>query len=177
VVALLSTVALAVLAGCAANGSPITSYAPADGVLVTAGPLKVQNALVVAPEEGGDGVLSMTIYNGGTEAEQLAAVETDAGQVDYTGSRELPPGGSVTFGARSNPSVTISGLSAVPGEAIRLRLVLEQGEPVTIRTVVVPATGYYAEFTPAPAPSPSPGTGSPSAEVTATASESETAAE
>ena len=56
--------------------------------------------------------------------------------------------------AGSELSATISSLTSLPGETITLHLRFRRADPVTINTVVVPATGAYATITPAPTPSP-----------------------
>ena len=52
--------------------------------------------------------------------------------------------------AGTNPAATISGLTALPGETITLRMTFKEADPLTIRTVVVPAKGPYASITPGP---------------------------
>ena len=44
----------------------------------------------------------------------------------------------------------ISGLTALPGETITLRLTFKEADPLTIHTVVIPAKGPYASITPGP---------------------------
>lgn len=156
----LATVALMLcpplLSGCFADRSPdaLQAYAPSDGVMGNSGPIRVLNAMVVAGENAEDGVVSMTVVNRGTEPEQLAAIETDAGTVEMTGPREIPPNRSVTFGADAEPTATIRGLEADPGEAVSLTLRFDGVDTIRLRTVVIPATGEYETITPSPAASP-----------------------
>ena len=135
------------------------SYAPADGVQGASGQMRVLNALVVAPGEGSSGsagVVLMAVVNGSSEDEEITSVETDAGSVDYTGSMTIPAGETIMFGAGSDPAAVVDGLSAEPGEEITVKVSFGDAEPISLRTVVVAATGDYESVTLAPEPSPSP---------------------
>jgi hypothetical protein len=150
--------ATVLLAGCG-GGFDATArqpYAPADGVQAGTGKLRVVSALVVAPENASDGVVLMGVVNNGGQHEEITSVETDAGTVDYTGSHRIPAGQTVIFGAGSDPSVTIRNLTAKPGEAITFKVNFAEAEPITLHTLVVPATGDYASITPAAEPTPTP---------------------
>jgi hypothetical protein len=136
-------------------------YAPADGVQAGTGPLRVVSALVVAPEDASDGVVLMGVVNNGDRDEEITSAETAAGTVDYTGSHVVPANDTVIFGARSDPSVTIRNLSAKPGEEITFKVNFADAEPITLHTVVVPATGDYASITPAAEPTPTPSESGP----------------
>ena len=140
------------LAGCSAgfDATSTKPYSPSDGVNATSGDLKVLNALVVKAEDGSDGLVSAVIVNTGNRDDRLTEITSPAGEVSVTGSKTLPAGGSVTLGSDTQTQATISGLADEPGETITLRLAFGRGEPVTIRTVVVPATGDYADLAPAP---------------------------
>ena len=155
------------LAGCGSGFGATTSkaYAPSDGVMGDSGRIRVLNALVVAPEGGHEGVVSMTVVNRGSRPERLLGLASDAGNVDFTGDRTLLPGAAVAFTAGSDPAATIQGLRVQPGQTIKLRLAFQNTAPLTLDTVVVPPTGPYASLTPEPTPTP---THSPSATPTAT---------
>jgi copper(I)-binding protein len=171
---LAGTVALGLATTACGSGFDATArqaYAPGDGVQATSGQIRVLNALVVAPEDGTTGVVLMAVANDGQEADELSAVESDAGTVEVSGSTELEPGSTVVLNAQSDTSATISGLDAEPGEEITLKVVFEQAEPVTLRTVVVAASGDYASVTPEAEPTPSA-----TASATATAGETATPA-
>lgn len=149
---LLGLSSLVLATGCAAGNQAETlqPYAPADGVMATSGQVHVLNALVVAAESGGTGVVSLTIVNGGVRAESLADLTSPDGSVDLTGTRDLPAGGAVRFGAGTSPSATIGDLSKQPGQNIRLRLTFAHSEPIMLNTVVVAPKGPYADLTPGP---------------------------
>ena len=152
--------AAAVTTGCGAgfDATALQSYAPADGVQGSSGQMRVLNALVVAPGEGSAGsagVVIMAVVNGSSVDEEITSVETDAGSVDYTGSTTIQAGGTVTFGAGSDPAAVVDGLSAEPGEEITVKVSFAEAEPISLRTVVVSATGDYESVTLAPEPSPS----------------------
>jgi hypothetical protein len=147
----------ALTSACAAGFDSTTSkaYAPSDGLRGVSGSMEVLNALVVAPEDGDTGVISMTVVNRGDETERITGLTTDSGTVELTGSDEIGPGEAVRFGAATDPAATVSGLRAVPGEAIRLTLSFAEVDPISLRTVVVPATGTYVSLTPPAEPTPS----------------------
>lgn len=142
------------LAGCSA-GFDATSrqpYSPSDGINATSGDLRVLNALVVKAEDGSDGLISAGLVNNGDRDDRLTEITSPAGAVSVSGSKTLPAGESVTLGSGTQAQATVSGLTKEPGETITLRLAFGRTAPVTIRTVVVAATGDYADLAPAPAP-------------------------
>ena len=144
--------AAALLAGCSAgfDATSTQPYAPSDGILANSGDLRVQNALVVASDTLSSGVVIMTIANRGTGDDRLTGLTSPDGTVDLTGDGAIPAGTAVRLGSDTDPSATISELTALPGETIRLRLTFARSEPLQIDTVVVPADGYYASITPGP---------------------------
>jgi hypothetical protein len=149
---------LLVTTGCAAgmNAQTLKPYAPSDGVMANSGDIRVLNALVVA-DGNGSGVVSLTIVNRGNRDDNLSDLTSPDGSVDFTGTRDLPAGAAVRFGATTEPSATISALTVQPGGNITLRFVFGRTKPITLETVVVPATGAYADITPGPeTPAPEP---------------------
>jgi copper(I)-binding protein len=171
---LAAVASLALLTGCGAgfNSQSTQSYAPADGVLADNGSIRALNALVVAGEGSTTGVISMTLANHRDRADRLTGITSDDGTVDLTGSGNLPAGAAVRFGAGTAPSATISDLTRSPGDAVTLKLTFARSEPITVRTLVVPASGDYAGLTPGPE-TPAPET--PSASESAASSESPSA--
>lgn len=147
-----AVVAVPLLAACSSgfNATSLQPYAPADGILVDNGDLRIQNALVVSSPSATSGVVSAAIANNGDRPDRLTGVTSPDGQVDLTGSGALPPGGSLPLGADTGTSATITGLKKLAGETITLRLTFRRADPVTFTTVVVPATGGYATITPGP---------------------------
>jgi hypothetical protein len=148
---LLATSLLLVTTGCAAglHAQTLKPYSPADGVVANSGDIRVLNALVVA-DATGKGVVSLTIVNRGNRDDTLSELTSPDGTVDLTGTRDLPAGMAVRFGPTTEPSATISDLTAAPGATITLRFVFARTRPITLETVVVPATGAYASITPGP---------------------------
>jgi copper(I)-binding protein len=144
--------AISLLSGCAAgfNATSVKPYAPSDGVMSNTGHLRILNALVVASPDITNGVVSGVIVNRGHHRDKLTGLTSPDGKVDLTGVGTLRPGTSVRLGADTNPSATISGLTALPGETITLKLRFAEADPVTIRTVVIAAKGPYASVTPGP---------------------------
>jgi hypothetical protein len=148
---LLALTPLVLVTGCAAgmNAQTLKPYAPADGVVANSGSIRVLNALVVE-DPTGTGVVSLTIVNRGNRKDNLTDLTSPDGSVDLTGTRDLPAGAAVRFGPTTSPSATISSLVKPPGATITLRLAFQHTLPITLHTVVVPATGAYADITPGP---------------------------
>jgi len=146
--------AVSLLAGCSAGfgATTVKPYAPSDGILAESGDIRVLNALVVAGDGGRTGVVSMTLANRGDRDDRLTGLTSPAGTAELSGDTTLPAGGAVRFGTGSDATATISGMTRLAGESIRLRLTFARTEPITIDTVVVPATGDYAELTPSASP-------------------------
>ena len=167
VVAAFVTVVTAGVAGCSAgfDAASTETYAPADGILADAGSIRVQNALVVAAEGATSGVVSMAVVNRGNRPEAIIGITSNGGTVEITGDAGIPAGGVAQFGSATGPAATITDLSKAPGQTIRLQLSFQNGESVSLRTVVVPAAGDYASFTPAATPSPSLETPAPGADT------------
>jgi copper(I)-binding protein len=153
---LAATAALALagllLAGCSAGfGATSTQpYAPSDGIQATSGDLKVLNALVVRAETGTDGLVSATIANKGSRDDRLTDVTSPDGTVTLSGDDLLPAGATVRLGVGTDADAeaSITGLSKEAGETVRLKFSFRRAEPVTIDTVVVAATGDYADLAP-----------------------------
>ena len=145
-----AVLAAALLTGCASGfgATSIKPYAPSDGVLANSGNLRILNLLVVST--GANGVVSGSIVNRGTSKDALTGMTSPDGTVDLTGNGKIPPKGVTRLGADTATSATMSGLTKLPGETITLKLTFRRADPVTIRTVVVPASGDYSSITPAP---------------------------
>ena len=140
----------ALLAGCASgfDATSIKPYAPSDGILADSGDLRVLNILVVST--GANGVVIGSIANRGTSKDALTGLTSPDGTVDLTGTGKVGAKNAIRLGADTATSATISSLTKLPGETITLKLTFQRADPVTIRTVVVPASGDYASITPAP---------------------------
>jgi hypothetical protein len=143
------------LSGCGAgfDATSVKAYAPSDGIMADTGDLRILNALVVASDSFSSGVVVATIVNDGTQADELTSITSPDGTVDLTGDGTIEPGAAVAMSAGSQLSATISSLTSLPGETITLHLRFSRAHPVTVHTVVVPASGPYASITPAPSPS------------------------
>lgn len=147
----LVTAIVPLAAGCGAGNNATTQnfYAPADGVNIVQGEVRVLNALVVGPEAGGsEGTVSMTIANDGLQPDTLREITSDAGEVEIQGPREIPAKGSLSFaGPTASSSALIRGFTRKGGEAVALTLAFERNGTVSnLRTIVVPPEGYYRGF-------------------------------
>jgi len=155
--ALAAALTLTALTGCS-TGFDATSkkdYAPSDGIVAGDGDIRVLNALVVAAEAADDGLVSMSVVNRGETSDRVTGIESDAGEVTLGGDTSLPAGSSVAFGA-DGTTATVSGLSKEPGQTVRLTVRFAKAEPLSLRTVIVPATDDYASLTPSSPPTPTP---------------------
>ena len=146
---------LAALVGCSSGFDATSSkpYSPADGVQADSGDLRVLNALVVVGDDGSTGTVSAAVVNRGDRDDRLTGVTSPDATIALTGSGDLPAGGAVTLGSGTDPSAAATGLRKGAGENITVTFSFTRSEPITIRTVVVAATGYYADLAPSP-PSP-----------------------
>jgi hypothetical protein len=144
------------LSGCGAgfDATSVKAYAPSDGIMADTGHLRILNTLVVASDSYSSGVIIATIANDGTKADELTGITSPDGTVDLTGDGTIDAGAAVSLGAGTDLSATLSSLTSLPGETITLHLRFARADPVTIHTVVVPATGPYESITPAPIASP-----------------------
>ena len=144
------------LSGCGAgfDATSVKAYAPSDGIMADSGHLRILNTLVVASDSFSSGVVVATIVNDGSKADELTSITSPDGKVDLTGDGTIAPGAAVQLGAGTELSATLSSLTSLPGETITLHLRFARADPVTIHTVVVPASGAYASITAAPTPSP-----------------------
>ena len=143
--------ATAFLGGCSAgfDATSTRPYAPADGVIADSGDLKVLNALVVAADGADTGLVSMTVVNKGTKDDRVTGITSPSGTVTIDGDDQLPAGGALSFGTEG-ATATISPLDQSPGQGVELKITFSRAEPVTLRTVIVPATDEYSSLTPSP---------------------------
>ena len=146
------------LTACAAGRDAVTAkpYSPGDGVLATAGDVRVLNALVVAADGATTGLVSAGVANTGTSGDRLTGITSPQGAIALSGDTDIPAGGAISLGNGSSggPTATVTGLTVKPGDEMVLRLTFSQAEPLTIRTLVHPTDGYYDTLTPSALPTP-----------------------
>ena len=150
----IATAALAagLLTACGAgfDATAIQPYSPSDGTMANTGDIRIQNALVVASPTVSTGVIVASIANRGDRDDTHTGITSPDGTVDLTGDGSLAAESAIRLGAGSNPSATISNLTKLAGQAITLRFTFAKSEPVSLRTVVLPASGVYTSITPGP---------------------------
>jgi len=153
----LAVTATALLGGCSTgfDATAAKPYAPSDGIIASSGDLRVLNALVVAADGADDGVISMTVVNRGFQDDRITGITTPSGSVTIDGDDALPAGGSLSFGTTAT-TATVSELDSTPGQGIELKISFSRAEPITLRTVIVPAVDEYASLTPSPSLTPTP---------------------
>ena len=113
-------------------------------------------------------MVSLTIVNRGNTDNSLTDLTSPDGTVDLTGTRDLPAGQAVRFGATTEPSATISDLKVKPGENITLVLTFARAKPIRLET----ATGAYSDLTPGPETPADASSETPTDESSASPSES-----
>ncbi|MFQ6171500.1 hypothetical protein ACK8HX_07835 [Oryzobacter sp. R7] len=136
--------ALLLASGCAVFSPVQTDYAyqAADGPSLDTGDLRFGNLVVVAAEEGGDGVLVGQAVN---ESAEAAEVTFALGEGAPT-RRTIPAssGGSLSEGGSP---VVLSGVPARPGQLVQLTVTTPQSGPNVIQVPVLAPTGYYEQYT------------------------------
>lgn len=148
---------VALLSGCG-SGFDATStkpYSPSDGIRADSGDIRVLNALVVASETGSDGTVSATVVNQGNRVDRLTGITSPDGTVELSGTGALPAGGSITLGPAGDTTASLRDLASSAGQTVTLELAFARTDTVRLTTVIVAATGDYAELAPSPAASAS----------------------
>ncbi|WP_206313991.1 DUF461 domain-containing protein [Streptomyces coryli] len=155
-------ISFAALTACGAGNNAETGQINPDNARATVGDIQIQNAVVITPEERGEGTaaVSARIFNDGKSPERLTSLtipETNT-TVKLSGPKggdtlTIPAGGSLMIGGKGNASAVIEGgrKSVTDGRAKQLVFQLSRTGAVKIATLVVPATGQYKSFGPSPA--------------------------
>lgn len=158
-IALAAAVVVPLLSGCGAGRSAQTNqpYAPADGTQASQGDIRVLNAVVVSQGEGTPAVLSTSIANNASQADEVTAVTVGGTAATIGGRASVPAKGILRFGGGygSPPSgsvaaaqATVEGLTAKPGDITSLTVTLARGGSITFAVPVVPASGFWSSAIP-----------------------------
>lgn len=142
-------------------------YAPADGIEVDLGQVKVRDLLVVSSGEGKAGAVNGLLVNQGT---QPAQVSFALGESGAPVTATVDPGQALNLASQQ---VTLPSVPAKPGAMVNLQVGTSTTGMQNPLVPVLPPTGYYATVTPTASASASSATTTPTA--TATSSESATA--
>lgn len=172
------------LAACAAGNHADTLQVRPDHAATSVGDIEVQNAVVLTQATGstGSSVISAKVFNNGADEQTIESVTVGDQQAELSGSIKVPGHGSVLIGGDGNPSATVAGGTESKNNGDFQKVVFDfsrTGE-VTLQTLALPATGYYASFGPtgsaaSPTGSASAGaTGKPSGNPSTRVSESAT---
>ncbi|MCP9944312.1 DUF461 domain-containing protein [Streptomyces somaliensis] len=156
-------ISLAPLTACGAGHDAQSLQIKPDNATTTVGDIEVLNALLITPAEGAEGpaVVSATLFNGGSKAETLEAVQlpgSDAkAELKPTGGAgplTVPAGGSLILGGKGNASVVVRGLEeSARGGAQDVVFRLSETGDVKLRALVHATGSYYDTFGPTPLPS------------------------
>ncbi|AZM46814.1 hypothetical protein DMB38_14255 [Streptomyces sp. WAC 06738] len=170
---------LAALTACGAGNNAETLKINPDNARVTAGSIKIQNAVVITPADEADGpaAVSARIFNNGDRDQTLERLTlADGGQelelsgANGRGDVVVPAGGSVMLGGEGHASAVLpDGHDAGHGATKKLAFEFSREGEVRLAAFIVADDGEYAPWaaTPTPTPTPTPvetGTSSPDAE-------------
>jgi hypothetical protein len=136
--------ALLLASGCAVF-SPVQTdypYQAGDGPSLDTGDLRFGNLVVVAAEEGGDGVLVGQAVN-----ESARAVDVTFALGEGAPARRTIPASSGTGLSEGGQAVVLTGVPAGPGELVQLTVTTPESGPNVVQVPVFAPTGYYEEFT------------------------------
>ncbi|MFE9450532.1 DUF461 domain-containing protein [Streptomyces sp. NPDC006739] len=157
---------IASLAACGAGNDSQTLQIKPDNAAITAGTIKIQNAVVITQpdlQSNGPAVISATLFNSGKTDETLQSITVDAtgksAQLTAAkgGSLTVPAHGSLVLGGRNNASAVLSSSrdAVQDGNAQKITFTLSQTGAVSLRAFVVPAESYFTKWGPSEIPSPS----------------------
>ena len=155
------------VAGCeAGNNAPTLQWhQPTEGTHKTVGGITISNAFVLgAPvgkvlHQGQNAGLFLGLTNTGTGSDRLIAIHAPG----ETGKVQLPSGGVNVASQHQvlltgpQPLVVLSNLTRplTGGSVMTIYLVFAKAGTVRLEVPVMPASRFYASFSPAPASSPS----------------------
>jgi hypothetical protein len=181
--AALALAASGALSSCAASNDAATLDVKPDLADTTVGNIKVQNAVVIVPEDDptAPAAVSAAVINLGKRAQTLQSVTVQgssapfdlAGPGGKTGPITVPANGSVLLGGRGNASASLPGTAGPDTTALggyrTVTFKLSTTGEVKIRATVVPADDYYAPFAATPQATPA-ASASPGASASGSAS-------
>ncbi|WP_407565719.1 hypothetical protein [Streptomyces sp. 184] len=165
---------LAVLTACGAGNNAETLKINPDNARVTAGHIKIQNAVLITPGEAeGPAAVSARIFNNGDRDQTLDRLTlADGGQeLELAGSEGrggvvVPAGGSVMLGGEGHASAVLpDGHDAGHGATQKLAFEFSEEGEVRLSAFIVADDDEYGDFAATESPSPlETGTSSPDAE-------------
>ncbi|AUH42352.1 hypothetical protein [Streptomyces sp. CMB-StM0423] len=166
---------LAALTACGAGNNAETLKINPDNARVTAGSIKILNAVVITPADEADGpaAVSARIFNNGDRDQTLERLTlADGGQeLELSGKNGrggvvVPAGGSVMLGGEGHASAVLpDGHDAGHGATKKLAFEFSQEGEVRLAAFIVADEGEYAPWAATPTPTPvETGTSSPDAE-------------
>ncbi|AKH83073.1 hypothetical protein AA958_13470 [Streptomyces sp. CNQ-509] len=166
---------LAALTACGAGNNAETLKINPDNARVTAGSIKIQNAVVITPADEADGpaAVSARIFNNGDRDQTLERLTlADGGQelelsgANGRGGVVVPAGGSVMLGGEGHASAVLpDGHDAGHGATKKLAFEFSREGEVRLAAFIVADDGEYAPWAATPTPTPvETGTSSPDAE-------------
>uniref|UniRef100_UPI0015F09D13 hypothetical protein n=1 Tax=Streptomyces phytophilus TaxID=722715 RepID=UPI0015F09D13 len=166
---------LAALTACGAGNNAETLKINPDNARVTAGDIRIQNAVVITPADEADGAaaVSARIFNNGDRDQTLQRLTlADSGEELELAGRNgrggvvVPAGGSVMLGGEGHASAVLpDGHDAGHGATKKLAFEFSGEGEVELAAFIVADDGEYAPWAATESPSPlETGTSSPDAE-------------
>ncbi|URM90874.1 DUF461 domain-containing protein [Streptomyces sp. MRC013] len=156
-------ISVASLTACGAGHDAQSLQIKPDNATATVGDIEVLNAVVITPAEGAEGpaAVSATLFNGGSKAETLEAVQLPGSGTKVelkpakgSGPLTVPAGGSLILGGKGNASVVVEGLKgSARGGAQEVVFRLSETGDVKLHALVHATGSYYDTFGPTPLPS------------------------
>ncbi|MFP3991626.1 DUF461 domain-containing protein [Streptomyces sp. E11-3] len=151
---------LATLTACGAGNDAQTLGVRPDNAATSVGDIKIQNStLITQPEPGAEGpaVVNATLFNEGDKDQTLDAIKVKGIEEDAelkpaegSGPITVPAGGSVVIGGKGNASAVLAegNGTAAEGNAQPITFTFSKTGDITLKSAVVPATGYFSEWGP-----------------------------
>ncbi|MFW6695230.1 hypothetical protein [Streptomyces sp. MAR4 CNX-425] len=155
---------LAVLTACGAGNNAETLKINPDNARASAGDIRIQNAVVIAPpaETDAPAAVSARIFNSGGQDQTLdrlalvdGGAELELAGENGRGGVVVPAGGSVMLGGEGNASAVLpDGHDAGHGATKKLAFEFSKEGEVRLAAFVVEDDGPYADFAATESPSP-----------------------
>ncbi|MEV3990654.1 DUF461 domain-containing protein [Streptomyces sp. NPDC049837] len=157
-------ISIASLSACGAGNDAQTLGVKPDNAATSVGTVKIQNAMVITQpklDAEGPAVVSAMLFNNGSKAETLEAIELPGTNAEVkltaasgSGPITVPAGGSVLIGGKGNASAVIEKgrEAAQDGNAQEVVFKLSETGDVGLKAFVIPATSYFAGYGPEEVP-------------------------
>ncbi|MGV9250619.1 DUF461 domain-containing protein [Streptomyces sp. NPDC003697] len=163
---------IASLAACSAGNNAETLQVRPDNLTVTAGDIKIQNALVITQPDAqtkGPAAISATVFNNGRADQTLDSISVQGNgtarlsPAKGTGKVTVPAGGYLVLGGKGNASAILldPGKNVRDGNVQKITFTFSKAGAVSMSALVVPAVSYFGAWGPSEIPAAPGASGSP----------------